>query len=1480
MGLGIHSNERNFRKIKAALVLVGLLVVLDSSAYGQGISVSPSSVTGGSYATFTVTTNPPPGFGGYLCETSTTCGIFGYWSYGYGVIWDEPTPGTLTGTTFVQAVAQPMTINFVTGEGSASAPVTVFPPPPFVMTADNTTIVGDGSTSPAAHVTLSTQGLFDPWPGIGFYTTGSNPCLLSVFGPNTFSQSDPCNLIVVPGMGVFLGSTGAFAGPPAPLSIESWHVYAGTVTQPTDVSLTLAYQICVTHSESVTGRCYPDDGYLAASVVFHLVPPPASDLGPCNECEAVAGQPVNLSTGDVWVSKADYSVPGLAGGLSLTRTWNSLWSQTTPPFSAGMFGIGWTSDFEERLQVLANSNVKYWRGTGNTWTFHPITCSGCASSLITPPNQHATISLNSTTNLYTITFADGATKTFNSSGYLTALKDRNGNISNITYDASNRITNITSPGGQSLTFTYGLAQDPNRVTAIRDAVGTVATYSYSNSLLTNATYADGGQNNYSYDAANNITSVTDDQGKVLETHTYDSSGRGLTSARANGVDSVTIQYGSNGSTTLTDSMNRTTAYSYSTISGSNYITGIQGPGCDSCGGRNNQSFTQDASGNRLSSTDPNGNNVSYTYDGSGNVLTRTDAAGTWTYTYNGLSEVLTAKDPLGNTTTNTYDTKGNLLTTTTPSPDGGNTAGSKTTFTYDAKGQLLTISDPLTHKTTIAYFPSGLIQTITNAQSNTTNYTYDGRGNRLTVKDALSKITTFTYDGMNRLTKITYPDNSATQFAYDKRGRRTSVTDANNKTTTYAYDDADRLTTVTDAATNPTQYAYDTESNLTSITDALNRTTTFTYDFLGRVTKTLFPSNLFETYAYDNNGNLASKTDRNSHTITYTFDQLNRLAQKSYPDSTSVTYTYDNDSRLTQVLDPTGTYQITFDHMGRLTGATTSYAFLTGRNFTTSYSYDAASNRTGFTDPEGGATGYVYDTLNRLQTLTPPTAFVRGSFGYTYDVLSRRTQLTRPNKVNTTYSYDSLSRLLSATHATSKATLDGASYTVDAAGNRTSRTPLPSGTATNYAYDPIYELSTATQGSTTKESYSYDATGNRLSALGSSGWAYNSSNELSSRPGVTYTYDNNGNVLTKVDSTGTTTYAWDFENRLTSVNLPGSGGTVTFKYDPFGRRIYKSSSSGTGIYAYDGDNLIEETNSSGAAVARYAQSLNIDEPLAMLRSSTTSYYHADGLGSTTSLTNSSAATAATYTYDSFGILTASTGSLTNPFRYTGREFDPETNLYFYRARYFDPSNSRFLSEDPSGFSGGVNAYLYTGNNPVASVDPYGLDWIEYTGQRLTVYSGNFGDRSGILEQCKATSGLPDRQSPAFQGIEAGPVPAGLYKINLQLNPSRFASLAADGSNLYSNFGVQRIRDHYRLPDGNSVIPAGWGTWRARLEKVKVNSKRDNFYLHNSTKGYTHGCVETCDDLYDRFSKYHQQGLGSILVNIRYTTESTNGGTRQ
>jgi RHS repeat-associated protein len=200
-----------------------------------------------------------------------------------------------------------------------------------------------------------------------------------------------------------------------------------------------------------------------------------------------------------------------------------------------------------------------------------------------------------------------------------------------------------------------------------------------------------------------------------------------------------------------------------------------------------------------------------------------------------------------------------------------------------------------------------------------------------------------------------------------------------------------------------------------------------------------------------------------------------------------------------------------------------------------------------------------------------------------------------------------------------------------------------------------------------------------------------------------------------------------------------AGSGVSFKYDPFGRRIYKSSSTGTSVFAYDGDNLIEEANTGGTAVARYAQTKNIDEPLAVLRSSTTNYYELDGLGSVTSLSNGVGALAQTYGYDAFGKQTSSSGSLTNPFQYTAREFDSETGVYFLRNRYYDPTAGKFLTEDPVGFDGGGNFYAYSQNSPVDESDADGLS---PTGKDKW-YGYNDDDFHKWFHRCWKQPGDPD-----------------------------------------------------------------------------------------------------------------------------------------
>jgi RHS repeat-associated protein len=1096
---------------------------------------------------------------------------------------------------------------------------------------------------------------------------------------------------------------------------------------------------------------YNNDPGMTASITVNPVPaPPTPANNPDGRCPtggAAGANPINFANGDTWITQQDYAIPGLGGGLVLARTWNSVWPLMQPPEQSGIFGDSWRSNFEERIQTLTGGVVQYWKGDGCRLFYLYNSMSG-TYSLTAPADDQTALSFNSGTAQWTIIQKDGTSRIFNSGGYLTSIVDRNSNTTTISIDANNqnRIASVTDASGHVLTFNYANASYPRLCTSISDAVGTFTTYNYdfTTARLTQVQYPDNSQFNFQYNdpySTTLISLVTDAMSKTIEAHTYDSQRRGITSQQANDssghpVNLVTVTYATSApwQTAVQNSFGHTGTLSFGTVAQRTYLFEATGSSCATCGYLAGMQTYRSPSGYPVTSLDANFNVAYFAYDSQGNMTSKSlpEASGaydTWNYTYNSFGEVLTATDPLGqpgdpnHTTTNHYDTHGNLLNTITPSPDGV-LPGSTTTFTYNTNGTLKTIKDPLNNLTTISYFTSGantgLINTIKDANNKVTTYAYDGRGNRTSIIDPVNgstKPTTFGYDSMNRLNSITYPGATTNvQIHHDYRGRRDYVIDQNGFKTIYGYDDADRLTSVTDAqspSAGVTTYAYDTENNLTDIYDAAQNHTHFDYINDHNVQKVTFPSGYYEQYTWDGNDNLTSKVDRKNQQITFHIDPQNRVGYRLDPGNT-VYFTYDPAGRMTNVNDDTGTYTFSYDNMNRLTQATTDYSFDSAGALTVKYGYDAASNRTSMTDPQNLSTAYTYDVLDRLKTLafngqTP-------AFGFGYDALSRRNSLTRPNGVNTTYTYDPASSLLSVLHKLGTTTIDGASYTYDNAENRKTRTDKRLNTTLTYGYDNIYQLQSAKQGATSKESYSNDIVGNRLtSQIGSQAvttYMPNTSNELMSttNPTVSYTYDNNGSVLTKSDGTQ---YTWDYENQLTQVVLPGTGGTVNFKYDPFGRRIQKSfTQSGTTTttdYLYDGVNRFEDVDVNGNLLARYVQGNGIDKPLEEIASGTTSYYQQDGLGSVTSLSSTSGTIGNnTYTYDSYGNTTTS-ATVANPFRYTGREFDTEAAMYYYRARYYDQNVGRFLSEDPIGFDGtGFNFYTYVANNPTKLIDPLGL----------------------------------------------------------------------------------------------------------------------------------------------------------------------------
>jgi RHS repeat-associated protein len=394
------------------------------------------------------------------------------------------------------------------------------------------------------------------------------------------------------------------------------------------------------------------------------------------------------------------------------------------------------------------------------------------------------------------------------------------------------------------------------------------------------------------------------------------------------------------------------------------------------------------------------------------------------------------------------------------------------------------------------------------------------------------------------------------------------------------------------------------------------------------------------------------------------------------------------------------------------------------------------------------------------------------------------------------------------------------------AGNRTSKTVLPVNLTSNFSYDPNYQLTQVMQGTKRTEGYTYDAVGNRLYQPGVP-YTYNNSNEMLTREGVPYTYDANGSTLTKTNGSGTTSYAWDFENRLTSVTLPGTGGAVTFKYDPFGRRIYKGSPSGPTVYVYDGDNIIEELNADGSLGERYTYGPGVDEPLVGQRQPKVFYYEADGLGSITSLTDPAGALAATYTYDSFGFLTASTGSATNWFRYTARQFDSSTALYYYRARYYDPSIGRFISEDPVRMKGGINSYRYVSNSPINLGDPSGLcpeGWAGLTQDQITSFlnagqdltklglSHNQMDCSHFVYQALTNAGIDVGGYASTAGMWGNPYYESVNQADVSPGDLLMFATTSNGGQSYSQHVVIANGADF-LGSQNSTGPATVTNWQ-------------------------------------------------------------------
>ncbi len=283
---------------------------------------------------------------------------------------------------------------------------------------------------------------------------------------------------------------------------------------------------------------------------------------------------------------------------------------------------------------------------------------------------------------------------------------------------------------------------------------------------------------------------------------------------------------------------------------------------------------------------------------------------------------------------------------------------------------------------------------------------------------------------------------------------------------------------------------------------------------------------------------------------------------------------------------------------------------------------------------------------------------------------------------------------------------------------QTNATRNQSAATTTYGYDSLYRLTVAstTFASSTpyKHAFAYTPIGN-ISAMSTTSGAtttytyaetgYTNPHAPTAIGGTTLTYDTNGNVTVN----GQTAYTWDYRNRMTAT---GKGGaTTTYAYDHTYERVKKVSTTTTTWYPSD------LYSKEGSTTTRFIYGNG--ELLATVEgngtATSTRYYHADHLGSTRLVTDSSGVGKQALDYYPYGSQRITNGVYTAPRTYIGEIGDQSTQLQYLNARYYDPQRGQFLSQDPVFWGSqnlsnpqSFNSYSYAENNPVNRKDPSGL----------------------------------------------------------------------------------------------------------------------------------------------------------------------------
>lgn len=359
-------------------------------------------------------------------------------------------------------------------------------------------------------------------------------------------------------------------------------------------------------------------------ILFSLLPEDTSKESGPPKCPA--GNPINIATGNKYQREVDYRD---TGALSIVRSYNS---DATHGEVLRPFGIGWTANFLRFINVYKDSMTVV--GADGYTEF--LTWDGM--EWITQPGSK--FKVIQTSDGYTVTKGETGRDYYNLDGKLTSEVLKSGR--RLTYDYNDRgqLIGVSEEGVEGRGFKIVYMEHKIRgeyfIEKIEGPGDRVSRYTYDPiGTLLSVIYEDASFRNYHYEAANiglpeALTGISEN-GKRFASWTYQwgvgNKPAANFSGHASGTDEHALVFNSDGSTTVTNPLGRTTTYHFNEFHGAKKVTHVEGHASESCEGKN-RGYTYDANGYMSSKTNWKGISTQYVRDNRGLALSRTEAFGT------------------------------------------------------------------------------------------------------------------------------------------------------------------------------------------------------------------------------------------------------------------------------------------------------------------------------------------------------------------------------------------------------------------------------------------------------------------------------------------------------------------------------------------------------------------------------------------------------------------------------------------------------------------------------------------------------------------------------------------------------------------------------------------------------------------------------------------------------------------------------------